>query len=124
MMHIPDLALPEGLYDRIIARIADAKRRSARLQFAVLAGLSAGLTGLLVLAAQYAMAESALSGFGSYLSLLLSDSTLVLTSRDFILSLVDSLPALALLLLLATSGALAWSLYRTAQTARTAFNYV
>ncbi len=123
-MTIPGAQLPPGLYEAVLARVEAARVRTARIQFALLGALSCVLTVLSVTAYQYAVAEAEASGFGSYLSLLFSDSTLVLTSRDFALSLVESLPSLAVLLLALATGALMWSTYRTVHSARSAFAYV
>ena len=122
-MNIHDVTPPPGLYEAVLARVALARRRAARIQFVLLATLSAALTVLATTAFEYAAAEASASGFSSYLSLLFSDSSMVLTSRDFLLSLVESLPSLAVLLLVVLSGLLLWSLYRATQSARSAFTY-
>jgi len=122
-MKLPESQLPEGLYDAIIARIALARRRKARMEFIILAGISAILTAFGWVALQYLAAESSASGFTAYLSLLSSDTTRVLGSQEFFMSLVESLPSLALLAMLLLLGALVWSLRRTVKSARNAFMY-
>jgi len=122
-MNIRETTPPPGLYERVLVRVSLARRQAARLRFAALASLSSVLTVLAVTAYQYAAAEAATSGFINYLSLAYSDSALALTSRDFLLSLVESLPSLAVLLSLVLSGLLIWSLYRTMHSARGAFMY-
>src|SRR6185437_15827244 len=98
---IQEMPAPEGLRERILARIELAKRHSAQIR----AGLSA-LLAVFSLAAfvpviTYTAEQFYASGFYDYLSLLLSDRTLLLTYwREFALSLLESLPSLALLLLL------------------------
>ncbi len=123
-MTIPSTTPPLGLYEAVLKRVADARRRAARVQLTFLAAFSCVLTALSVTALQYALAEASTSGFASYVSLLFSDSALVLTSRDFLLSLVESLPSLAVILVAVLVGALVWSLYRAARTARSIFAYV
>jgi hypothetical protein len=122
-MMLPLTQPPEGLYEAVLARVGLARRRAARFQFILLAGTSAALTALAWVALQYLAAESTASGFSSYLSLLTSDTARVLSSQEFFLSLVESLPSLALMMALLLAGALAWSLYRTIKSARTAFTY-
>lgn len=113
---------PRGLYEAILARIDAAKRASARVR-AGLFGAVAVLSGLaLVPAVQYAFAQFYASGFYDYASLLLSDRSLALTYwRELSLTLLESLPALALLLVIPLFAALVWSLLRTVQTARIAY---
>jgi len=123
-MTLPTLSPPPGLYEAVLERVEQARRRAARIQLVLLATLSCALTVLCVTALQYAFAEASTSGFTAYVSLIFSDSTLVLTSRDFLLSLLESLPSLAVLLVVVLVGALAWSLIRTLRSARSAFAYV
>ena len=115
---------PQGLYGAIMARVDLAKRRAAKMRaglFGVVALVSAGA---LVPALQYTANQLYASGFNDYLSLMLSDHTLVLTYwREFGLSLIESLPSLALLLLLPIAVALVWSLVRLVRNARTGFIY-
>jgi hypothetical protein len=114
---------PERLYGAISARIHELERRSAALRlglFSVVALLS-GIA--LVPAVQYALGQLYTSGFYDYFSLLFSDSSFVLAyPREFVLSLAESLPSIAVLLLIPIVFALVWSLRRAVQTYR--FNYV
>ena len=113
-----------GLYRAILERVALAKRRSARLH-AGLFGALAIISGVaLVPAMQYAAQQFYASGFYDYLTLISSDNNFVLTYwREFSLSLVESLPSLALLLVLPITFVLVYSLRRVVQTGRTAFAY-
>jgi hypothetical protein len=113
---------PQGLYAAIMARIEAAARRSAKIR--------AGLFGLVVVASgaalvpvmQYTASQFYASGFYDYLSLILSDHSLVLTYwREFGLSLIESLPSIAILLMLPISAALLWSLVRLVKNARAGF---
>ena len=115
---------PQGLYAAVIARIELAKRRAAQLRtgaFAIVALIS---SAVLVPVVQYTASQLYTSGFYDYLSLMLSDHSLVFAYwREFGLSLLESLPSLALLLLLPIAAALAWSLTRLVKNARTGFVY-
>ncbi|HEV8666466.1 MAG TPA: hypothetical protein VN665_01280 [Candidatus Paceibacterota bacterium] len=111
---------PQGLYGSIMSRIDLAKRRAAKTR-AGLSGLVAILSGAaLVPVAEYTAQQFYASGFYDYLSLLLSDHTLVMTYwREFGLSLVESLPSLAILLFVPIAVALVWSLMRLVKNVRT-----
>lgn len=122
-MKLPESHIPEGLYQATLARVALARRRRARIEFVMLAAVSAVLTVFGSVALQYLAAESASSGFTAYLSLLLSDTAHVLGSQEFFMSLVESLPSLALLMMLALMLGLVWSVRRAVRTARSAFRY-
>ncbi|MES2203332.1 MAG: hypothetical protein V4474_03370 [Patescibacteria group bacterium] len=120
-MKIHRAQLPEGLYERVLARVAHARQRAARVQFSLLAAVSCLLTLLFVPALQYAAQELYASGFYEYISLAFSDGSLVLGSREFVLSLVESLPSLAVLLVVAIAVPLGWSLWRAARAGKSAF---
>ena len=115
---------PEGLYASILARIAQARQQSARIKTLWL-GITSILFGVsLVPALQYAGQELYTSGFYAYASLLFSDSKFAFSAwREFGLSLLESLPAIALLLVFACGVALCWSLYRAFLNARIAFSF-
>lgn len=112
---------PKGLYGMVLARVALARRASARVEFMFLAIISCVCTLLLIPVLQYAAQEFYLSGFYDYLSLAFSDTHTVLTSKEFAFSLIESLPPLAVLLTLVIGGALVYSIVRTARAARTAY---
>lgn len=114
------LVPPAHLYARVLARVAVARRRRAAIELGVLGAFSFACTLGIVFAAQYAAAEFAASGFSSYLSLLISDTSFALTSREFLFSLIESLPSIALLMLLCLGGALLWSLAGVVRRARIA----
>ncbi len=115
---------PQGLYAAVMARIDLAKRRSAQLRAAACAAIALLSGALLVPALEYAADQFYTSGFYDYLSLVLSDHSLVLTYwREFGLSLVESLPSLAILVLLPIVAALAWSLVRLVKNARSALRF-
>ncbi|MGC9602741.1 MAG: hypothetical protein ABSE76_03340 [Minisyncoccia bacterium] len=114
-----------GLYFAIMERIAYAKRRKARVRTGLFAALAVVSGAALIPALQYTAEQFYVSGFYDYLTLVFSDRGFVLTYwRQFSLSLVESLPSLAILLLLPIACALGYSLYRLTQTSRVAFTAV
>ena len=115
---------PKGLYAAILARVDLAKRRAAQMRAGLFGILALASGTLLVPALAYTSSQLYASGFYDYLSLISSDHSLVLTYwREFGLSLVESLPSLALLLLLPTVVALVWSLARLIKNAQTALRF-
>ena len=120
---IHEAAVPRGLFEAVLARIDRARRHSAQLRVAIRSVL--GLCSLLVLipAIQYAGAQFAASGFFSYLSLFLDGSVVTTYWRDLSLSLLDSLPSIALIAVLVPAGVLAWAVVGAARSARRAFRF-
>lgn len=119
---LPMLEPKVGLYHLIIMRIALAKQRGARVRTALFGALALLSGAALVPALQYTAEQFYASGFYDYLTLIFSDRGFVLAYwRQFGLSLFESLPSLALLLLLPIVLALGYSLYRVVQTGRVAF---
>ena len=112
---------PLGLYERICAHLAAVRQRRARQWLAVQSVMCFGFGLLLVPTAQYAGAELYASGFTTYASLLFSDHAVFGSSREFAYSLIDSLPSIALLLVVAVCAALLWSLYQVVTYSRIAF---
>ncbi len=111
-----------GLYQAIMLRINAAKRRAARVRTSIFGTLALASGLLLVPAMQYAGEQFYASGFYDYLTLIISDRGFVLTYwQQFMLSLLESLPSLALLLILPLVFALVYSLRRVMQTSRVAF---
>ena len=114
---------PQGLYTDICLRLAQLRRRRARVRLARQSVLSFLFGLALVPLAQYAGQEFYLSGFYEYASLLFSDGRLLASSwHEIVFSLVEALPSPALLLLLGATVALLWSLRRAVATSRTAFS--
>lgn len=114
---------PQGLRERILAHIERARRRRARVGLALQAALFFVSGALLVPLAQYAGQELYASGFYEFVSLLFStDRAAVLASwQEFLYSLVESLPSLAILMLLCASVILVWSLRHALRSSRVAF---
>ncbi len=121
---LPLLEAPQGLYAAVMARIDAAERRAARIATAVFGFVALASAAALVPVAQYTLQQFYASGFYDYLSLALSDHSLALTYwREFGLSLVESLPSLALLMLIPVAGVLLWSLRRVVRTVRSGLVY-
>lgn len=88
--------VPAGLSRAIFFRMTTEERRAARTRFAVSVSAAVFSGVLLVPAAIYAAHAFELSGFGNYASLILSDSDVVFGNLSaFLLSLAESLPAIA-----------------------------
>ncbi len=115
---------PAGLYAAVMLRIATARRRAAQLH-ALLFGLCTVLfAALLIPVLHYTTEQLYASGFYEYLSFIASDRSLAFTYwREFSLSLIESLPSIALLLLLPIVAALLWSLSRLVRNVRSAFTF-
>lgn len=112
---------PKGFCAMLLQKIAFARRRRARFRLAR-EGAVFFLSGLmLVPLAQYAGSEFYASGFYDYASLLFSDRSVLNSWQDFVYSLVESLPSVALLLLAAVTVALVWSLRRAIASSKLAF---
>ncbi|MEK7576311.1 MAG: hypothetical protein AAB482_01315 [Patescibacteria group bacterium] len=92
---------PEGLYHRILARIARARLRAARIRLGFLSMTIVGSLAALIPALQYTLQEFTQSGFYQYLSLVLSDGgTLFAHWHEYILTLAESLPLAGITLML------------------------
>ncbi len=123
-MKIDTAAIPHGLLDRVLARVALAHRRRAQLHLALYGGFALCSVLLLLPALQYASTQFAASGFFSYLSLFFSDSSVAATYwRELGLSLVDSLPSIALIAVLVPAAALVWSAVHVARGVRKGFSF-
>ncbi len=111
---------PIGLYEAVMARIDRARRSAARVRFAAFAALAFVSVLLVIPAIQYAASEFYASGFYDYASLFF-DNAARGYSGELLYSLADSLPSLAVLLVIATGASLAWSLNRASVSTRDAF---
>ncbi len=114
---------PSGLLATVLARIALARRRAARLRMAVFGTVVLISVLLLIPAVQYALNEFYTSGFYEYASLFF-DSLSRGYWQELLYSLADSLPSVALLALAAIGTAFLWSLRQTRESARIAFGRV
>ncbi len=117
LFHDPET--PRELTNRVLARIAHARLRAARLRLAALGAVMALSAPTLWISLQYAMHELYISGFYDYLSLALSAPAYW---QDLSLSLVESLPSLAILAFVAAALAFCWSLWRSFRHLRVVIN--
>ena len=101
---------PQHLFEAVLAYIALARRRAARIRLAALGTVMVVSVAALVPSINYAIHEFYASGFYDYLSLFFSDSSVAF----------GHWPSLAVLLLLGFSIALLWSLRRIAPNVRMA----
>ena len=110
---------PTDLLPQVLAEVLRARRRAARARlagFAAIAGVSAIF---LVPALNYAAGEASTSGFGSYLSLFFSDTVAAFSLfADVANSLLESIPALALIAIAIPLTALIFGVWGAAQSAR------
>jgi hypothetical protein len=116
---------PQSLLPSIIAAIAAKKRQAARLRLAIFGVFTLVSLVAMVPAIQYFIAEFSRSGFYNYLSLLFSDWNLALTYwNDFILSLAEALPVLALAAILGAVFGFLGSLRLAVNQIRLAFSRI
>lgn len=122
-MVLHEIEPPPGLYTVVLARIARARRRSVRLQFVFQTGVFFVSGMMLVPLAQSIGQEFYTSGFYEYASLLFSSDTSIISSssQELLYSLIESLPAFALIGTVAVVAALIWSLRRMIMNSRTVF---
>ena len=95
--------VPEGLLNKIISRI-DRERRMiiSRQRFTLAAGMFVFLAALVVPVWHAFLGDLARSGFGQYLSLAYSDfRTVAANWQDFSLNLLETLPIISTISLLA-----------------------
>jgi hypothetical protein len=85
---------PQGLYEKVILRIeAEKQRQIARKQLGVVLMVFLSLSVAAIPVWNAFWASIGQSGFGQYLSLIFSDSRVVISHwQDFGLSLLESLP--------------------------------
>lgn len=115
---------PTGLCNTVLSRIALARRRRARFHLMADGSLFFFSGALLVPLAQYAGSEVYTSGFYEFFSLLFSDQQLILNSwQEFSITLLEKLPSMALLLVLAVLLVLVWSLRRAVLSSKVAFSF-
>jgi hypothetical protein len=114
--------LRDGFCNSVLARIAKARRRAARLRLAFQSLVCFASGAALVPLAQFAGRELFDSGFYDYISMILSPRGLAILSwQDIVYSLIESLPSMILLLMLACVIALVWSLRSVVRDSRIAF---
>jgi hypothetical protein len=118
---LPPVHVPERLEMRIISHIRMRQVRQARIAFFSSSALAIGSVVGVVSSVRYFIASAYASGFGDYLSLMLSENAgLMKYWKEFSLTLVESIPLIALAAVLFAVCAFLWSGIRAAKCARTA----
>ncbi|MDE1875042.1 MAG: hypothetical protein KGI79_00230 [Patescibacteria group bacterium] len=110
------VSAPDTLKTKTLDRIAGFERRACRVRIAGWVALAAASIGAFAASCAYAWNAASSSGFIQYISLAFSGSTAVFSySKDLSLSIVESLPALGIALILAAglvSAGAVWSSVR------------
>lgn len=109
LFHDPNV--PRTLLPAILERVSLARCRSARIKLAFQGGMTIVSIAALIPASEYTIAEFRASGFYEYLSLAFSDGAMLAYWRELGLSLIESTPSIALILLSVLLCALFVSLY-------------
>ncbi len=113
---------PEGLYSKVFSYITLREQRAARVRAFFLGMLTVFSAVVLVPAVQYVGAELYASGFYEFVSIAFSSHTVFLSAwRELTLSMLESLPSVALLVLAAVGASLVWSLTRAVSNVRVGF---
>ena len=121
--HLTPPEPPEGLLNKIMARIREEERllsiKKRLILFSSVVLVSAGAFIPVINAFQ---AEFAQSGFSQLLSLMFSDFGSVIANwQDFGLTILESLPAMSIISFLATALVFLWSLKHLAQALKVIF---
>jgi hypothetical protein len=122
--HLTPPEPPAGLFNKIMARIHEEERllsiKKRLILFSTAVIISAGAFIPIINAFQ---TEFAQSGIYQFLSLIFTDSGTVLSLwQDFSLALLESLPAVSTIALLATMLFFLWSLKHFAQAIKIIFS--
>ena len=116
-----DPQLPIGLAHNILMRLGAARRRAARVRLAIFSCTLAVSAAALIFASLYVWQVLYTSGFSAYLSLVFSDMSGVSVHwQEFALSLTESFPSLAILMLVSIAAAFVWSLKAAVRDVRAA----
>jgi len=101
------VSVPDGLEDRILTQVKKAIKRNSLERLVAGSVASIALVAGLVIVGRTIMAETAMSGFGQYLSLIFTNSSLVLSDwRDFAWTIVESAPITGFAICLGAAGML------------------
>lgn len=120
LFHDPEM--PREFLHTVLARIEVAHRRAAGFRLAALGAVIAISGFSLFSAISYALNEFYTSGFYDFLSLFFSDSSVALAHwQEISLSLAESLPSLAILLLLSIGVVFLWSLRHAVRDVKVIF---
>lgn len=119
---LPKLHAPKGLKTMILARIEQERMRQAKIRVGVLGTLSVGSFISTFVLIKTLWTELTQSGFTQYLSVIVSDSSVIRSYwKEVALSLTESVPYVSLTLVLLTIGIFVWSLANATRNARLAF---
>jgi hypothetical protein len=117
-----EIAPREALCQSVLLHIAQARRRAARIRLALQSLMCFALGASLVPLAEYTGRELFNSGFYEYSSMIFSDRAYsTVPWQDVSYSLIESLPALAILLVAACSVLLIWSARNVVRSGRVVF---
>jgi hypothetical protein len=101
------VTVPDGLQNRIMVRVRKAAKRKSMEKITAGGIVSIIFVVALVIIGRGIMAETALSGFGQYLSLIFTSGWFILTNwRDFGWTIIESAPITGLALCLGVTGLL------------------
>ncbi len=119
---LPSHNPPHGLETAILSRIRRAEKNAARTRFVLLTSLATSSLFSMIPSVTYLLNSFSQSGFYHYLSLIISDNTvLALYWKELTLSLIESLPLLGLIAFLSATAVFVWSGTKALRDARTAF---
>ena len=89
--------MPEGLYEKTLLALGRARTRAARIRLALSGIFIASSTAGFAFAIQATVRVAAASGFTSFASLALSDTSIIARhAQEFLLSLAETLPGVQL----------------------------
>lgn len=92
---------PERLYGRVVEAVGRARMRAARIRLAISSFFIASSTAGSFFAIRATVREAVASGFTSFASLALSDTSIVARhAQEFFLSLIETLPGVEVALAL------------------------
>lgn len=113
---------PAGLSKTVIQRIRREEKLLARKKFAVFGTLTAFSFFAIIAEALRFWQSVGESGFVRYLSLFLSDGTIIMGYwKEMAMSLAESLPVVCTAILLSAIALFIWSVSKTAKNSRLAF---
>ena len=105
------IIVPEGLLARVLFHIDAEAQRLARRYKIMWGGVFVGSLGLFIGSAIHTARIIAGSNFGSYFSLIFSDSGMIFTIwKQLLLSMIESFPLLETIILLGSITVVLWSI--------------
>lgn len=96
-----DTQAPEGLYGRVVEAVGRARTRAARIRLAISSFFIASSTVGSFLAIKATIRAASASGFTSFASLALTDTSIIARhAQEFLLSLIETMPSIEVVLTL------------------------